>query len=100
MDQGVLYNIKRRYKRDLLLHLLNKENEGLNIAEFTRSLNILNAVLMSAKSWKEVEESTIARSWNKLLPLPDIQEHEATDTSLEIDAVLDELYVSSEERLD
>ena len=79
MDQGVLENIKHRYKRDLVLRLLNKENEGLNIAEFTKSLNILNAVLMSAKSWKEVEESTIARSWNELLPLPDVQEHEATN---------------------
>ena len=72
MDQGVLETIKRRYKRDLLLRLLNEENEGLNIAQFTKTLNILDAVLMSAKSWSEVEESTIA-------------ECEALDTSLQID---------------
>ena len=62
MDQGVLENMKRQYKRDLLLRLLNEETEGLNIAEFTKTLNILDAVLMSAKSWRDVEESTIARS--------------------------------------
>ena len=60
MDQGVLENIKRRYKRDLLLRLLNEENEALNTAEFTKTLTILDAVLMSAKSWREVAESTIA----------------------------------------
>ena len=38
MDQGVLENLKRRYKRDLLLCLLNQENEGLNITEFTKTL--------------------------------------------------------------
>ena len=97
MDQGVLETIKRRYKRDLLLHLLNEENEGLNIAEFTKTLNILDAVLMSAKSWSEVEES---RSWHKLLSLPDVPECEATDTNLEIDAVMDELHVPAEERVD
>ena len=55
---------------------------------------------MSAKSWREVEESTIARSWSKLLSLPDVPEREATNTSLEIDAVMDELHVPPEERSD
>ena len=97
MDQGVLETIKRWYKRDLLLRLLNEENEGLNIAEFTKTLNILDVVLMSAKSWSEVEES---RSWHKLLSLSDVPECEATDTNLEIDAVMDELHVPAEERVD
>ena len=100
MDQGVLETIKRRYKRDLLLRLLNEENEGLNIAEFRKTLNILDAVLMSAKSWSEVEESTIARSWSKLLSLSDVPECEASDTSLQIDMVMDEIHVPAEERSD
>ena len=87
MDQGVLETIKRWYKCDLVLRLLNKENEGLDIAQFTKTLNILDAVLMSAKSWSEVEESTIARNWSKLLSLPDVPECEASDTSLLIDMV-------------
>lgn len=48
---------------------------------------------MSAKSWNDMEKSTIAKSWSKLLSLPDVPECEATDTSLEIDAVMDELHV-------
>ena len=63
-------------------------------------INILDAILMSAKSWSEVEESTIARSWSKLLSLPDVPEREASDTSLQIDMVMDELHVPAEERSD
>ncbi len=40
---------------------------------------------------QEVEESTIAKSWSELLIVPDVQEDEATDASVEIDAVMDEL---------
>ena len=40
-----------------------------------------------------MEESTIPRSWSK-------PEHEAANTSLEVDAVMDELHISSEERSD
>ena len=101
IDQGVIENMKRRYKRDLLLRLLNKENKGLNIAEFTKTLTILDAVMMSDKCWREIEESTIARSWSKLLSLPDVPESEETDTSsIEIDAIMDELHVPTEERSD
>ena len=97
MDQGVLENIKHRYKRDLLLRLLYKDNEGLNTAEFTKTLNILDAIMLSARSWREVEEATIAKSWSKLLSLPDIPNQEGADTSKEINAVLDELQVPNEE---
>ena len=45
-----------------------------------------------------MEESTIARSWSKLLSLTDIPECEASDTSLQIDMVMDELHVPAEER--
>ena len=63
MDQGILENIKRRYKRDLLLHLLNDDKVGsMNIAEFSKALNVKDAVLMSAKSWDEVEMTTIVKS--------------------------------------
>ena len=82
MGHGVLENIKRLYKEDLLLHLLNKEGERLNIAEFTMTLNALDAFLMCVKSCREVGESTIARSWNTLLCNPDLhQDDEDSETA-------------------
>ena len=57
--------------------------------------------MMSDKSWRERDESTIARSWSKLLSLPDVPESEGTDTSsIEIDAIMDEPHVPTEERSD
>ena len=67
MDQCVSENMKRHYKRDLLLHLLSVEVGSMNITEFSKTLNIKDAVLMSAKSWNEVETGTIVKSWSKLL---------------------------------
>lgn len=101
MDQGVLQTIKRHYKRDLLLRLLNEEEVGsMNIAEYSKTLNILDAVLMSAKSWDEVEEKTIARSWSKLLSLPDVpqQEPESTASNSDVSMVLDALDIPPTER--
>ena len=63
MDQGVLENIKKCYKRDLLLRLLDEGDSDSNIAEFRKTLNIKDAVLITAKSWNEVEQQTIAKSW-------------------------------------
>ena len=72
MDQGVLQNIKRRYKCDLLLRLLDDEADSMNMADFSKTLNIKDAVLMSAKSWDEVEAGTIIKSWSKLLKCQDV----------------------------
>ena len=50
--------------------MLDEERVGSrNIAEFMKTINIKDAVLMSARSWDEVKESTIAKSWKKLLSL-------------------------------
>ena len=44
--------------------MLDEERVGsMNIAEFIKTINIKDAVLMSARSWDEVKESTIAKSW-------------------------------------
>ena len=66
MDQDVFENMKRSYKRDLLLHLLNQENEGLNIAQFIKTLTTLDAVMMSEKCCREINELTIAKIWTAL----------------------------------
>ena len=50
--------------------MLDEERVGsMNIAEFIKTINIKDAVLMSARSWDEMKESTIAKSWKKLLSL-------------------------------
>ena len=92
MDQGILENIKRRYKRDLLLWLLDDEVGSMNIAEFSKTLNIKDAVLMSAKSWSEAEASSIAKCWNKLLICSEDSNQDTEDAgdNVDINSILSE----------
>ncbi len=80
MDQGVLETIKRQYKRDLLLRMLHDES---TIDVFCKKINILDAILMAAKSWDEVCHSTICKSWKKLLPMETIAEEEPSSSEVE-----------------
>ena len=60
MDQGVLEAMKRRYKR-------SGSEEGRSVVNFVKSINIIDAVYMSAAAWNDIPASTITKSWNKLL---------------------------------
>ena len=103
MNQGVLENIKRRYKRDLLLRLLNDDEVGsINIVEFSKTMNIKDAVLMSAKSWDEVEATTIVKSWSKLLKSSDESDKNSKDggDDVDVESLLNDMDVPSEERTD
>ena len=41
MDQGVLEALKRHYKHDLLLRMLDEERVGsMNIAEFSKTITL------------------------------------------------------------
>jgi len=83
MDQGVLKNIKRRYKQDLLRLL---DHDSLNIMEFSKNLNIKDTVFMAANSWGEVEASTISKSWSKLLCIDESTGQDSPETGDNMDA--------------
>ena len=57
------------------------------IAEFSKSINIKDAVLLSAKCWGEIEPGTMAKSWNKLLMSGSSQQEE--EETPEVDTLLD-----------
>ena len=42
-----------------------------NIAEFSKTINVKDAILLSAKCWEEVEPITVTRNWSKLLQVYD-----------------------------
>ncbi len=66
MDQGVLENLKRRYKREFLRDLLLRSSEEISFMDFAKKLTIKEAVYFSAKSWNEVPSSALSRAWNKV----------------------------------
>ena len=66
MDQGVLENIERKYKRDLLRKLLLQSSDEISFIDFTKTLTIKDAVYFSSKCWNEVSSISLCRAWNKV----------------------------------
>ena len=67
MDQGVLENIKRVYRRQLLTKLIEGEGED-DVISLLKSVNIKDVIYMIASAWDQVREIAIKLSWKKLWP--------------------------------
>ncbi|KAF2890091.1 hypothetical protein ILUMI_16082 [Ignelater luminosus] len=68
MDQEVIEWLKRRYRRKYISSILEKSEEGCNILEAMKSLNIKDAIYTIAESWEELKPDTLRKSWRKLWP--------------------------------
>lgn len=86
MDQGVLENIKKNYRRLLLEHLL-ESTENSDLISSLRSISIKNVVYWISQAWDSVQESTIQKSWSKLSVCSD-------DSNLGTDSEDDDLPLS------
>ena len=100
MDQGVLENVKRRYKRELLRDLLLKSSEEMSFMDFAKKLTIRDAVYISAKAWNEVPSIALSRAWNKvgLGPSSFSEEEVRTPEAVDISEECVQLGIDSLER--
>ncbi|KAF2900123.1 hypothetical protein ILUMI_06064 [Ignelater luminosus] len=64
MDQGVIEWLKRRYRRKYISSILEKSEEGCNIFEAMKSLNIKDVIYTIAESWEELKPDTLRKSWH------------------------------------
>ena len=69
MDQGVLVALKRRYKKKLLQRLLIEDENGVSLIDFLKSVNMKIVTELIAESWGEIKESTLRKSWRKIMPI-------------------------------
>lgn len=67
MDQGVLEALKKKYRRKLMSVLISNIDEGNNMKDSLKKIDILDVVNWISQSWEEVEPVTLVRSWRKLL---------------------------------
>ena len=74
----------------------------MNMADFSKTLNIKDAVLMSAKSCDEVEAGTIIKSLSKLLKYQDVsdKDSEGVGDDVDVNSHLNDMDVPSEGRTD
>ena len=81
MDQGILEALKRRYKKNILRHLiLENESSSLSVPEVVKKITIKDAVYWCAQAWEEAGLDSLRKGWNKLF-LPQV------DSSVDIENV-------------
>lgn len=76
MDQGVLETLKRNYRRRLLSTLIQEIENGQDLVNKLKSINLKDVAYWVARAWADVGAQTIAKSWHKLLG-----EEDSTDES-------------------
>lgn len=84
MDQGVIESVKRRYRRKLLATLFGEDGENTSVIDLLKKVNIKVLVYMIAESWSELPETTLVKSWRKILPSSQAAEEEVVSTDTEI----------------
>ncbi|KFD46563.1 hypothetical protein M514_12542 [Trichuris suis] len=68
MDQGVIENLKRLYRKQLLRHLLLSEDKSVqSIIDFYSKTTLKDCCYMIAGSWSSVRQSTLRSSWKNIL---------------------------------
>lgn len=67
MDQGVLESLKRSYRRKLLTVLIAGLDNGKNVTESLKSVNMLDVVMWASQAWNDINPVTLVKSWRKLL---------------------------------
>ena len=100
MDQGVLENLKKRYKKSLLRKLIMADEEGLSMITFVKGINIKDVVYMIADAWNDVLSSTLCKSWFKLLGSNISKNPQTSDSNASDSADLSESCESIAKQLD
>lgn len=68
MDQGIIEQLKKVYKRNLLRLILTPDTaEG--VTQLLKKINMLDVLNFVAFLWDQVIEGTIRKCWKKLFPL-------------------------------
>lgn len=67
MDQGVLENLKRNYRRLLLEQILDQVDNGCNLVDCLKEINLKNVAYWIAEAWSQVKNSTLQKSWSKII---------------------------------
>ena len=82
MDQQVLQQIKRQYKKRLLQALV-KEDIDISITEKLKKINVKDVIFWVAEAWNNISENCIQKSWKKLWPSLSYEE----DPPVEVDVI-------------
>lgn len=84
MDQGVIETMKRLYRKEVMMNLLDE----VDLMKFWKSFTIKDAIFTVANAWNGVKETNFKRAFYKIMTLEEdetiveSEEEEATTTEL------------------
>lgn len=82
MDQGVLQNIKLYYRKMLLRTLIEEEGDSF-IKDRLKKITVRDVIYWVAEAWEKCNKTLIQKSWKKLWPSLEFEEHNSpTQTKL------------------
>ncbi|KAJ3649085.1 hypothetical protein Zmor_020847 [Zophobas morio] len=81
MDQGVIENMKRYYRKKIMMDLLQEDSDPMT---FWKNLNIKDAIYGIAEAWSCVKDVTIKRAFLKILTLEDVPDMNETIVESEV----------------
>ena len=67
MDQGILDNIKRTYRKELIGKIIEEEGKK-SVIDLLKSITIKAIIYMVAGAWDRTTNSSLKKSWKKLRP--------------------------------
>uniref|UniRef100_A0A2S2R2Q4 Jerky-like n=1 Tax=Sipha flava TaxID=143950 RepID=A0A2S2R2Q4_9HEMI len=67
MDQGIIENMKRQYRKSLIESVLSSDNT-IGIKECWKNYNIKDAIFNVASAWADLTVPILKNGWNKLWP--------------------------------
>lgn len=79
MDEGIIENIKRQYRKSLIESVLSSEN-AIGIKEFWKNNNIKDANFNVESACADLTIPNLKNGWNKLWPEITPFESEESDT--------------------
>ena len=59
MDQGALQALKQHYWHKLLCYLVNPDDNGIQVKDFLKTINMEVTADLEAEAWEELVVSTL-----------------------------------------
>lgn len=67
MDQGVIENFKRIYRKDFLRYIILEDDNQHSIRSIIKNLKVDTCCQLMIDAWNRIDSKTLERSWNKIL---------------------------------
>jgi len=68
MDQGIIENVKRRYKFLFLRSILFAQKSEISLPAYLKTINIKDVIFWISDAWAGVSKEIIFKCWKQLLP--------------------------------